>query len=100
MKRTTPFEIETVLQTYLNYPNEIGNTQLKELFGVTSSSTIAKIKRKIREIMVADGTLVWNPQNVSTKSAFKYAGIDIENYKKIYQFNVTIDDLVNGDLRQ
>lgn len=85
MKSSIPFDVETVLKIYLQYPNEIGNGQIRALFGVKSNAAVAKIKRAIREIMLEEGMKVWNPANVSTRATFEYAGIEIERYKRLYQ---------------
>lgn len=84
MKSSIPFDVETVLRIYLQHPNEIGNAQIRALFGVKSNASVAKIKRAIREIMLKEGLKVWNPANVSTEATFKHAGIEIERYKKLY----------------
>ena len=41
---STPFATDIVIRIYHEYPNEIGNAQLKELFGVSSGNAISKIK--------------------------------------------------------
>lgn len=75
----------TALQIYFNYPNEIGNVQLRELFDIAANSTLARLKTKIRKLQVEEGLKVLNAHNVSTKAAYQYAGIDIEEVKKRYR---------------
>lgn len=84
MNKKRPFNAETALRIYYTYPNEIGNPQLKELFDVAANSTVAVIKKEIRKLMNEAGIKVWNPQNVDTKTAYEYAGIDIEAIEKSY----------------
>lgn len=85
MRSIKPFDVRTVLKIYYTHPGEIGNTQLKELFGINASSTLSHLKAKIRNRQIEDGEKTLNPLNVSTKSVFAYAGIDIEEMKKRYQ---------------
>ena len=82
---STPFATDIVIRIYHEYPNEIGNAQLKELFGVSSGNAISKIKTGIRKKMIENGNVVWNPMNVSTKATFEFAGINIDDYKRRYR---------------
>lgn len=85
MRSIKPIDARTALKIYYTYPGEIGNAQLKELFGVTASSTLSHLKAKIRTRQIEDGEKTINPLNVSTKSAYAYAGIDIEEMEKRYR---------------
>lgn len=84
MNKQKPFNTETALRIYYTYPNEIGNAQIKELFDVAANSTVAIIKKEIRKLMDEKEIKVWNAQNVDTKTAYEYAGIDIEAVEKSY----------------
>lgn len=84
MKKRRPFNAETALRIYYAYPNEIGNPELKELFDVAANSTVAAIKKEIRDLMVEKDVKVWNPQNVDTKTTYEYAGIDIAAVERSY----------------
>lgn len=84
MKSTSPFQTETVMQIYLNCPNELGNKQLKQLFDISSDSSVHKHKKNIKKMMLEDGEKVIQASNVKTRTVFKYAGIDIADYKKRY----------------
>lgn len=84
MKKRRPFNAETALRIYYAYPNEIGNPELKELFDVAANSTVAVIKKEIRDLMVEKDVKVWNPQNVDTKTTYEYAGIDIAAVERSY----------------
>lgn len=85
MRSVKPIDTRTALQIYFNYPNEIGNVQLRELFDIAANSTSARLKTKIRKLQVEEGLKVLNAHNVSTKAAYQYAGIDIEEMKKRYR---------------
>ena len=85
MRSAKPIDTRTVLKIYFNYPNEIGNVQLRELFDIAANSTLARLKTKIRKLQVEEGLKVLNAHNVSTKAAYQYAGIDIEEVKKRYR---------------
>lgn len=84
MKKRQPFNAETALRIYYAYPNEIGNTELKELFNVSGSSTVAAIKKAVRKLMAEKEIKVWNPRNVDTKTVHEYAGIDIAAVERSY----------------
>lgn len=84
MKKRQPFNTETALRIYYAYPNEIGNTELKELFNVSGSSTVAAIKKAVRKLMAEKEIKVWNPRNVDTKTVYEYAGIDIAAVERSY----------------
>lgn len=85
MRAVKPIDVHTALKIYYTYPVEIGNAQLSELFDVVANSTLARLKTKIRKLQVEQGLKVLNAHNVSTKAAYQYAGIDIEEMKKRYQ---------------
>lgn len=84
MKKRQPFNAETALRIYYAYPNEIGNTEIKELFNVSGSSTVAAIKKAVRKLMEEKEIKVWNPRNVDTKTTYEYAGIDIAAVERSY----------------
>lgn len=58
---------------------ELNNTDIKELFGEHSSTTIAKLKNLVRERVVAENIPVWNAQNVPTRTAYEVWGLDIDD---------------------
>ena len=84
MKKRQPFNAETALRIYYAYPNEIGNAEIKELFNVSGSSTVAAIKKAVRNLMEEKEIKVWNPRNVDTKTTYEYAGIDIAAVERSY----------------
>ena len=83
--------IETAIRIY--YENtEIGNSQIKELFGGMSTRTIAKLKNLAKGQMLKDGIQSWNSRRVNTEAAYKSWGLDIADlerrYKKLKQLNM------------
>ena len=74
----------TVLEIFYSYPNEIGNAELKTIFWVESSASVAKIKNKIRAAMIENGITVFNKKNVDTATAYEIAGLDIDRLEKSY----------------
>ena len=71
---------------------ELTNADIKEIFGDGhGSATIAKLKRKAREVMAEEKTPVWNAQYVNTEAAYKAWGLDINDlerrWKKLQSMN-------------
>ena len=58
---------------------ELCNSDVRELFGCKSSTTIARLKKQAREKMADNGTIIWNAQHVNTKDAYEAWGLNIEN---------------------
>ena len=76
--------IENALKIY--YENgEIGNKEIKYLFGSRSSATISRLKRLVRAEMIKRGMPSFNAYKVNTIIAFDVWGIninDLENRRK------------------
>ncbi len=70
--------VEDAVRLYYS-KTELENTDIKELFGVHSSATIAKLKNLVRERMAAENVPVWNAQCVNTKKAFEVWGLQIDD---------------------
>jgi len=70
--------IETAVRMYYE-KTELNNADVKELFGEHSSTTIAKLKKLVRERVVEENIPVWNAQNVPTKTAYEVWGLDIDD---------------------
>lgn len=58
---------------------ELTNNDIKTLFGKLANSTIARLKDKARQQMIADGVTVWNSQRVNTVAAYKAWGLNIDD---------------------
>lgn len=74
-----------ILEIYFDNPYEIGNAEIKELFGTKSSTTVCRLKRRVQEAMQKQGKKTWNSYNVNTTIAFETWGIDIDNIERLYK---------------
>lgn len=70
--------IENAVQLYYTR-SELSNGDIKMLFDVHSSATLAKLKALARERMADENISVWNSQNVNTATAYKSWGLDISD---------------------
>lgn len=74
--------IDTALKIFYTYP-EIGNKELKELFGQrTSSATIERYKKAVRERQAENNILTNGLYTVDTATAYKVFGIDVEDLER------------------
>lgn len=73
--------VEGAIRLYYE-KSELTNADIKELFDVHSSATIAKLKNLVRERMAAENVPVWNSQNVNTAAAYKSWGLDISDLEQ------------------
>jgi len=70
--------IENALKVY--YENdEIGNSEIKCLFGCRSSATISKLKRIAKTEMIKRNIPTFNGYKVNTAIAYDVWGIDIND---------------------
>lgn len=73
--------IENALKIY--YENaEIGNKEIKDLFGNRSSVTISRLKKQVRTEMVKRGMPTFNVYRINTAIAYDVWGIDIDDLEK------------------
>ena len=73
--------IENALKIY--YENgEIGNKEIKYLFGNRSSTTIARLKKLVRAEMIKKDMPTFNVNKVNTVIAYEVWGIDIIDLEK------------------
>lgn len=75
--------IEKAILTYYSRI-EMGNKDITELFGDLSSATISRLKQKAREQMAIDGVQSWTGYGVSTESAYRAWGLDINDLEERY----------------
>ncbi len=73
--------VETAVRLYYE-KSELGNADVKKLFGNHSSTTIARLKNLVRERVTAEGIPVWNAVNVPTKTAYEVWGLDIGDLER------------------
>ena len=77
-------DAETALKIYLKYPAEIGNDQIRELFGDVSGSFISKLKKQVREAMQEAGVKVWDKHNIDTVTAYSVWNLNIKKIQSSY----------------
>ncbi len=77
-------DIETAIRLYYERI-ELTNADIRELFGSLGSNTIAKLKKKARELMERENTPIWNAQSVNTEVAFKAWGLNITDLERRYK---------------
>lgn len=81
MKFRQPTSIDAALLVY--YANtEIGNKQIRELFGNICNSTIARYKKAVLEQQAEDEVYTTGFNTVDTKTAYKVWGIDVDDLEK------------------
>ena len=73
--------IDTALRIYYTYP-EIGNKEIRELFGGLGNSTIAAYKRAVQKEQAESGVLTSQAYTINTEVAFKVWGIDVADLEK------------------
>ncbi len=82
--------LETAIKKYYE-KTELSNSDIKEIFDVRSSATVAKLKQVAKQEMIEQNTPCWNAQRVNTEVAYRVWGIDIEDierrYKKLKEFS-------------
>ena len=68
--------IENALKVY--YGNgEIGNKEIKYLFGNRSSTTVSRLKRLVRAEMIKRGVPTFSANKINTIIAYELWGIDV-----------------------
>ena len=76
--------LETAIKLY--YENiEIGNQEIKVLFGPIGSARVCKLKNLAKEKMLEENVPNWNALNVNTETAYKAWGLDIDDL--VYRYN-------------
>lgn len=70
----------------LYYANvELTNSDIQKLFGMSSSSTVASMKKKVLEVMAERDVPRYNPHAVNTDIAYEVWGLDIADLEKRYK---------------
>lgn len=75
--------VQVAVQVYWGYP-ELGNEQLKILFGQRSPNTYSLLKKAAWEQMRADDMIVANPRRVNTDAAYRAWGLNIDDLTQRY----------------
>ena len=73
--------IDTAIKIYYLYP-EIGNNEIRQLFGRHSSATTAKFKRAVKEEMIKRNEMSYGLNKVKTCTAFDVWGIDVADLER------------------
>ena len=68
--------IPNALKIYYAH-SEIGNKQIKDLFGSPSSATVAKLKRAVKNEMAKREIMSYGHNKVNTCVAYEVWGIDV-----------------------
>ena len=76
--------IENALRIYYSH-SQLGNKEIKSLFGKNSSNTIARLKRYVRDEMMKRNIPSFGINNVNTAVAFDVWGIDVNDLEKRMQ---------------
>lgn len=74
-------DIETAIRVYYENP-EIGNEEIRLLFGEVSRSTAAKYKGMVSEVMAERGVKTFRPYSVNTEIAYEVWGFDIRDLEQ------------------
>ena len=78
-----PVDIGSAVRIYYAHLN-LGNTQIKELFGKISSGRIVHLKNLAREVMAEENIMAWDSLSVNTYAAYKAWGLDINDLENRY----------------
>ena len=73
--------IDTALRIFYNY-SEIGNKEIKELFGKRSTATIVRLKKAVKSEMNKQNMYAYGANKVNSKVAYQVWGIDVADLEK------------------
>ena len=79
VKRIT--DIDTALQIYYRYP-EIGNKEIKELFGGLGSAALTKYKKAVQGEQIKQNVKTSQLYTINTEVAYEVWGIDVAELEK------------------
>ncbi|MCL2663905.1 MAG: hypothetical protein FWE83_11360 [Oscillospiraceae bacterium] len=83
--------IDNALKIYYNY-SEIGNKEIKSLFGKLSSATVSRLKRAVKDKMNEADIPSYGMHKINTILAFDTWGINVfdleSRWKKINELNL------------
>lgn len=68
--------------TQAKLAKEIGNKEIKELFAMSNSRTLARYKREVRQVQAQRGILTSQMHTVNTAVAYDVWGIDVADLEK------------------
>lgn len=64
---------------------ELSSKDIKELFGVSSSATVCRLKEQALELMRKQGKQPWSRNCVNTECAYEAWGLDIKDLEMRYE---------------
>jgi len=73
--------IDNALKIYYNNA-EIGNKEIKDLFGKLSTSTVSRLKKAVKDKMNDAGIYSYGMYKINTRIAFDVWGIDALDLEK------------------
>lgn len=73
--------IDTALRIYYSCP-EIGNSEMRELFGSIGNSTAAKYKEAVKQEQVNQNVKTMQYHTVNTRVAYEVWGIDVKDLEE------------------
>ncbi|MCH5209446.1 MAG: hypothetical protein J1F01_00630 [Oscillospiraceae bacterium] len=81
IKVKTFVSINEAIRIYYTYP-ELGNKEIRELFGNLANSTISNYKKAVREVQTERNIKTSQKNAVNTEVAYEVWGIDVENLEQ------------------
>ena len=82
MAKTLKFPKNEIAIAMYYEKTELSSENINTLFGGISYNTIAKLKRKVKPVMIERKIRTWQAQNVNTKIAFEVWGLDVVEMEK------------------
>ena len=76
--------IGSALSVYYSHA-ELGNKEIKKLFGKLSPTTVAKLKRIVKDEMWKSGVASFGSYTVNTEVAYRVWGIDVDALERRLQ---------------
>lgn len=76
-------DVGTAIEVFWSYP-ELGNEQIRELFGSRSPNTVSRLKKAAWALMHEEGSFVTNASRVPTATAYRAWGLDIDDLTERY----------------
>lgn len=75
--------VEAALDTFYKFP-QLGNKEIKLIFGQIGSAKICELKVLAREKMKEQNQPLWNNKTVNTDSAYQAWGLDVADLERRY----------------
>ena len=69
---------------------EIGTSDIKRIFSVSSDTSAGRLKKQVREQMALENKKPMFSGNVLTKTAFEVWGLDIKELERMYNKSIAL----------